>query len=45
MINAESLKKDKVLQKKIQTFLQLQQSSSDSDIINYNTWLREKNAS
>lgn len=45
MINAESLKKDKVLQKKIHAFLQLQQSSSDSDIINYNTWLREKNAS
>lgn len=43
MLTTQSLKKDKVVQKKIASFLKLQLSSSDSDIINYNTWLKEKN--
>jgi hypothetical protein len=42
MINAATIKKDKAIEKKITAFLQLEASSSDSDIINYNTWLKEK---
>ena len=44
MLNSDSIKADKVLRKRVDSFLQLQPSSSDSDIINYNTWIKEKSS-
>ncbi len=42
LTNSNDSKKDKALQKKIEIFLSLAPSSTDSDILNYNTWLKEK---
>lgn len=42
MMLSESIKKDKLLQKQIDTMLNEKQISQDSDIINYGAWLRKK---
>jgi hypothetical protein len=41
LTEASDSKKSKMLDQKIKQFLQLPLTSTDSDIINYNTWLKE----
>ena len=41
-INTDHKLTKKLLSSKISAFQNLQQSSKDSDIINYNTWLKEQ---
>jgi hypothetical protein len=41
LVNSENIRKDKALEKRINSFLLLEPSSSDSDILNYNTWIKD----